>query len=75
MSKLEPHFKVRIGLKFGGMIFVASWTEPKIERNEVGEVIDIKALWINDWRYGDTVIHLQLDQVGVLSYRWSQGGK
>ena len=63
---LEPHWKVRVVLH-GAMLYLASWSEP---RREVG-ISGIKAEWIKEHEYGDTIGYIDWDAVVAVTWRFA----
>jgi len=73
---LKPHFKVRVVLP-NVVLHLASWTEPRVDINPYlvksdGKIENVKANWIDDHNYGDTVGRIYWPAVTAITWRWSE---
>lgn len=77
---LEPHYKVRVVLP-GAILHLASWTlqvtaGTRVPAGHAAAIPDwstfgLRADWIDEAEYGDTIVHIDWDAVVAVSYRFS----
>lgn len=76
---LEPHYKVRVVLP-GVLLHLASWDEPRVERNPFGVQLSEAPIayavgWVADWiddpDYGDTIGAIDWSKVSAVTWRYA----
>ena len=68
---LKPHYKVRVVLP-GALLHLAAWNEPDFGVATESDGWTVRADWIDDPAYGDTLGFIEWPEVKGLTWRYSE---
>jgi hypothetical protein len=66
----KPHYKVRVVLP-SAILHLASWTEPTITDGDEYSHEIVKAEWIGNHHYGDTIGFIDWRAATAITWRWN----